>query len=181
MTFRSIALFIALGTVACADDQLADASFANTVDTFTIGDLEGTPIHIPSAYSVPDDRAIRTDVTGAFDFVYVLGDDGAHYLVPLDALGLGGRTSNPGLLTSTSTFDALTNPPSEGYLTDDSVSVAVGDVIVARSRIVCGLGVPQYARIEILSFDDLARTIRFRSLANINCGYRSLVTGIPTD
>ena len=41
------------------------------------------------------------------------------------------------------------------------------------------LGVPQYAKLEILSVNDVARTITFQALANNNCGYRSLKPGIP--
>lgn len=178
---RSFLLASTLLLLACADDQLPDATFENTVDVFTLASLEGTPVHLPSAFSVADDRTVRTDVSAAFDFVYLLGDDGTNYLVPLDALGLGGRTSNPGLQKITTTFETMVSPPSEGYVTDDSVVVAVGDVIVARSRIVCNLGVPQYGKLEILSFNAASRTVEFKALSNINCGYRSLITGTPSD
>jgi hypothetical protein len=40
--------------------------------------------------------------------------------------------------------------------------------------------VPAYGKLEILSFDADNRTISFRVLANLNCGYKGLEPGIPT-
>jgi hypothetical protein len=171
-------LVLALLLTACGDNRLGDAFFENTVDTLTIASLEGTPVSAPSAYSIPDDRLVRPDLTTGFDFVY-LDSGGRRLLIPLDALGLGGRSSNPGLQPSSTAFDALVDPPTSGYVTDDSVAVAVGDVLVARSRIACVLSVPQYAKLEVLSIDQVARTMTFRVVANTNCGYRQLGPGIP--
>ena len=50
---------------------------------------------------------------------------------------------------------------------------------MVRSRIVCSIGVPEYAKVEILSVDDVARTMTLRALANTNCGYKSLKPGLP--
>lgn len=169
---------IALGLGACADDQLPDAFYENRVETFTIGALHGTPVSVPSAYSIVENRAVRTDQTSAFDFAFVR-EGGRNLLVPLDAIGLGSRTSNPGLQQSSQGFDLLTNPPGDGYVTSDSVQIAVGDVLVARSRIACYLGVPQYAKLQIKAIDNVVGTVTFDAVANINCGYRSLVLGLP--
>jgi hypothetical protein len=57
-----------------------------------------------------------------------------------------------------------------------------GSVLILRSRIVCsGLGVPLYGKLEVLSFDDTPgnRRITFQALANQNCGYKSLLPGLP--
>lgn len=178
MTRRWCLAVATLAVAACGDLQLPDAVYENTVDTLTLGSLTGLPVSIPAAYAITDDRVVRTDQSSAFDFAYLLQGD-RHLLLPLDAIGLGARTSNPGLQTSSLAFDALLDPPSDGYVTDDSVEVAVGDVLVARSRLACYLGVPEYAKLQILGFDDQAGTVTFQVLANVNCGYRSLVLGIP--
>jgi hypothetical protein len=34
---------------------------------------------------------------------------------------------------------------------------------------------------EILQIDGAARTVTLRLMANLNCGYRDLVEGIPVD
>jgi len=42
------------------------------------------------------------------------------------------------------------------------------------------LGIPYYAKMQVLFIDDAARAIRFRILTDINCGYRGLQPGLPT-
>ena len=49
---------------------------------------------------------------------------------------------------------------------------------MVRSRVVCGtLGVPLYAKIEIIGFED--RLVHLKTLANVNCGYKDLTPGVP--
>jgi hypothetical protein len=163
---------------ACADDDLPEPTFENAVTSFTLGSLHATPVVLPSAFSIPDNRLVRTDQSPSFDFVYLRAGD-RDLLVPLDALGLGSRTSNPGLQLSTLSFDLLVDPPSDGYVTTDSLEVSVGDVIVARSRVACYLGVPQYAKLQVTAIDPGAGTLTFDAVANVNCGYRSLALGLP--
>jgi hypothetical protein len=56
----------------------------------------------------------------------------------------------------------------------------VNQVYLARSSVVCTtFGVPVYAKLHILSFDDADREITFEVLANRNCGFRNLQPGLP--
>jgi hypothetical protein len=49
---------------------------------------------------------------------------------------------------------------------------------MVRSRVVCtALGVPLYAKIQILKFQD--STLTFEVLADKNCGYKDLAPGLP--
>jgi hypothetical protein len=58
--------------------------------------------------------------------------------------------------------------------------LAVGNVFVARSRIVCSaLSVPLYGKLRILELDATARTVTFEILADQNCGYVGLEPGLP--
>jgi hypothetical protein len=175
---RSI-LPLCLLVVAACGDELFPASFENFEDEVVLGALIGTAPPIPSGYSISDARTVRTDLSASFDFAYVIDAAGKHFLVPIDALGLGSSSSNPGLLKSAEAFASITSAPNNGYVTSDSIEVAVGDVLVGRSRLSCFLGVPQYAKIEVMALDAAAKTIRLKVLANINCGYRSLAPGIP--
>lgn len=174
-------LAVAIAAAACSGNQLYPAQLANAVDTVTLGALNGADLRWPAAYSVADGLPIRTDQSAAFDFVYTIDRAGRHVLLPLQVLGLGSSGStDPGLQKVTVTFDNLASAPSSGYLPSDTLPIAVGDVIAARSRIACSLGVPEYAKLQILSFDDAQRTMKMQVLANVNCGYRSLTTGVPT-
>ncbi|MBA2292853.1 MAG: hypothetical protein H0W15_10415 [Gemmatimonadales bacterium] len=168
-----------LALAACNDNQLPLASIDNVVDTVTLGALVGADITIPAAYSIPEARTIRTDQSAGFDFAYlVVGSRSV--LVPLAGLGLNGGSTPPGLQRSNESFANLKSAPSNGYLVTDSLDIAAGDVFAARSRIVCFLGVPQYAKLRVIDFDAARRTVRLEVLANTNCGYRGLEVGIPT-
>ena len=181
MTIRRALLpLAAFSLAACSDLNLPDAVFPNVIDTLVLSSITETPVNEASAYSIPDSRLLRTDLSANFVFAF-LRDGGRHLIVPLDGFNLGGRSTNPGLIGTTEGFDQIVDPPSNGYNTTDSVEVAVGDVLIARSRILCFLGVPQYAKLEVLAFDDAARTMTFRVVANTNCGYRSLALGIPNE
>jgi len=82
-------------------------------------------------------------------------------------------------VSRTESFEAITTPPSGGYMTEAAVPIAAGQRYVVRSRITCNLGVPKYAKLEILGFDESLRIVTFRVLANDNCGFRSLEPGLP--
>lgn len=168
-----------LFTVACGN-QLFPASFANVEEDVILGSLTSTPLSIPSGYSIPDGRTVRTEISSAFDFAYVINGEGRHFLVPLDALGLGSSNFNPGLLRSGIAFESIMEAPVNGYSTSDSTAIAVGDVLIGRSRIVCSLGVPQYVKLEVMELNAELQTVRLRAMPNVNCGFRALVPGIPT-
>lgn len=172
--------------VACGSDvNLAPASIPNVVDTITLGSLNGSPVSLPSAYSVADGVAVRTDITSAFDFAYNVDTTGRHVFLTLEVMRLTSTEgSGPGLQPTSKPFDQLTSAPSNGWITGDTIVVDSGTVLYLRSRIICGgLGVPLYGKLEVLSLDDTPgnQTITFQALANENCGYKSLLPGLPRD
>jgi hypothetical protein len=177
-----IFILLALGSSACSDSNaLPDATVANVERSDTLWALEGTPVTTPSGYSVDGGRRVRTDLFVDFDFAYNVTPAGEHLFLPLAALGIDTATAaKPGFILRTESFEAITTPPSNGYITDVAVPIAVGQRYVVRSRIICQqLGVPKYAKMEILSFDEAARLVAFRILTNDNCGFRSLEPGLP--
>lgn len=186
LTYPVLTLVVASLVAACAQDaQLAPASVPNVVDTITLGALNSSPVSRPSAYSVADGNAVRTDITAAFDFAYDVDATGRHVFLTLEVMRLSNTSgSGPGLQFSPVPFDQVTSAPSNGWITADTVVVDSGSVLTLRSRIVCGgLGVPLYGKLEVLSIDDTPgdRTITFAALANENCGYKSLLPGLPRD
>ncbi len=164
---------------ACDDSQLGDAGTANVVDTVTLGALNGAALTVPAAFSVTTGVAVRTDQSSAFDFAYDIVPGKGPSLLPLAALGLGtGGGANPALQKVNVSFDNLREGPSNNWGQTDTLPIAVGNVIAARSRISCFLGVPQYAKFEVLAFNEVAKTVSLKVLANVNCGYRNLEPGI---
>jgi hypothetical protein len=178
-----------LAATACGDSNgLADPIFTNIVDTVTLGALVGTPITVPSAFSVTGlpnvtirGVPVRSDQTSAFDFAFNIETGGRPVFLPLSVLGLGSQTAaDPGLRGTALAFADILSAPADGYVSQDTVPFAVGDRLVMRSRIACGLlGVPQYGKLEVLSLDETERTVTFQVLTNNNCGYKELTPGLP--
>lgn len=171
------------GIAACSPNALEPADTSNEVDTFTMGALDGSLLRDPSAFDITLGLPVRTDQTSGFDFIYNVDSAGRHVLLPLHAIAGLGVTSgvNPGFIVeSTMTFEAITSAPSNNYVTDDTLVITPGEVLIGRSRVACYLGVPQYGKFQILSFDDSARTMQIESLSDINCGYKNLQPGVPT-
>ena len=100
--------------------------------------------------------------------------------LPRAALDIDTATAvKPGFQIRTESFEAITLAPSNGYITDVPVPIALGQRYVVRSRVTCQIGVPKYAKMEILSFNEQTRIVSFRILTNDNCGFRSLEPGFP--
>ncbi len=172
------------GMVSACDDpnSLADATVPNVIDTVTVFALEGTAVTSPSGYSITDARPVRTDQRPDFDFAFNLGPGDIPWLLPPGALGLAQELSlEPGLLEPSDDFDGISIAQLNGYRTSDTLTVSIGQTLLARSRIACSLGVPLYMKLRILTFDLVARSVTFEALANRNCGYRGLQPGLPDD
>jgi hypothetical protein len=163
--------------------SLNPAVIENRVDTVVVWAANGTPIFRPSGYSIAARTTVRLDQGGNFDFIYRIDAAGRPVFLPLAAIAATGRTiGNPGFQVSTTRFDDITVGQQLNYVTNDTVHIAAGEVFFARSEVssACTLGIPYYAKLEILAFDDTERAVTFRILSNINCGYRGLTIGLPT-
>jgi len=162
--------------------SLAAPIYENRVDTVRVWAASQTPIFRPSGYSITFRQVQRLDQVATFDFLYDVDAAGQRVFLPFEAVAHTGRLAgNPGLQATPTPFEAITEAQQLGYLTTDTIPVAVGQVFYARSVIDpnCGLGIPYYAKVKVLAFDDTDRSVQFEVLANINCGYRSLVIGLP--
>jgi hypothetical protein len=179
---RPLLQLLALAALAaCGDeDSLPDPTSRNIVDTVTVGSLTDTPITTASGFSVSA-GAIRTDLDPGFDFAYDIDgppETGLKVILPRAVLGItSSGTAEPGVMRREESFDDIDVAPSNGYVTDSAVTVALGERYVVRSRVVCDLGVPIYAKVEIIGFED--NSLVLKRLKNVNCGYRSLEPGLP--
>jgi hypothetical protein len=171
-------------SAACSDpNALANSAIENALDTNVIYSLATGPLTQPVAYSVNARGAVRIyDVGTNFEFAFSMDSSGKAVFLPLDVLNLaGGSSLKPGLLKSTTSFDAMTKAPQNGYVTSDTIAVAEGERYFIRTGInTCSsLGVPLYAKLEILDLDTASQTVKMQVVANENCGYRSLKLGLP--
>jgi hypothetical protein len=183
-SLRPILFAGAVTVSACSDSNgLPDPNVPNAERTDTLWALVGTPVSTPSGYSVDGVHRVRTDLSVDFDFAYDMLPDGRHVFLPRAALGIDtANTVNPGFRPRTESFEAITQAPSDGYVTEDPVVIAMGDRYVVRGRVTCTtIGVPKYAKLEVLTFVEASRIVIFRVLANDNCGFRGLEPGLPDE
>jgi hypothetical protein len=179
-----VTCLLLLAVTACSDDNgLPDPTITNVERTETLYALEETPVGTASAYALEGSRQVRTDVSIDFDFAFNLEPGGQHVFLPRAVLGIDSLASvKPGLLASTESFEGITTAPSNGYLTDQVIPIALGERYLVRGRVTCvSLGLPKYAKLEVVAFDDVARTVTFRVLTDDNCGFKGLQPGLPAN
>jgi len=175
-----------VGIAACNDpNALPDATEPNLTDTVTVFAIDRTPIMEPSGFSIDIGNPVRLDLFPAFDFAYNV-QSGQDWLYTPRSLGMPRSNLDAGILpqgtaVSGSQWEQITEAPFDGYLTTDSVTAAVGNTYVIRSRVICSIGVPRYGKIEILEINSDPDTLSmtFQVLLNQNCGYRGLEPGVP--
>lgn len=148
--------------------------------------LRGTVIDLPSGYDVVIREPARTDRADPFDFAFDIDADGAALVYPRGALGL---TRQSGVLLSEDAFGEIDEAPLEDYGLEAAVAVEEGTVFVIRSRAETGgivscpffVGaLPRYGKFRVLAVDPTERSLTLEALVNVNCGYRGLQPGIPT-
>ena len=130
----------------------------------------------PSAFSWIVLSTVRTDQSSQWDFAFALEQDSTAQLFPRGAVL--DQPSTAGLQIVPVSFEGLTRAPEFGYVTDEPVTVQVGDVLAAVSRRQCGsLALVRYGKLEILEIDLVRGQLTFKQLANPNCENPNLVPG----
>jgi hypothetical protein len=175
-----LALLLAAALSACGDANiLPPATVPSHVDTLALWAVTGTDIVHPSAFDLLNDQVVRTDRTASFDFVFDVVGDTMPVLIPRGGVGL---SPDGGLQRAGVQWDTLVVAPRDGYDAQRPVRLALGAVVIARSRTqTCnfGLSAGLYAKLQPLDIDLQNRRMVIRILVDQNCGYRGLETGIP--
>lgn len=178
---RALALAaLMLLSVTCSDDfGLPPAQSPNVVDTLTMFAIEGTAIGAPSALNLPLGVLVRTDRSADFDVALNFVAEGP-VLLPTGAMGFSEESA---IRRMTVPFEEVRVAPSSGYITDEPVPVAAGDVFVVRSRPLRCFGNTRlfyYGKLGVLGVDAGARTVTLQVLVDRNCAFRGLEPGLPT-
>src|SRR6266516_1565663 len=165
MRYVTLLLLACSLTAACGNPSGLAAYISNKPDTVTIYALSGTPVALPSGYSIPAQTAGRA------------------LLLPTGALKLGQQS---GLQISTQQFDSIKFAPTGGYNLDSAQVLTDSTVLIAHSTLVtCSFGVSTYyyAKLHVLAIDTTSgpngRRLQFVILADLNCGFRGLQEGLP--
>jgi hypothetical protein len=181
-----ILAFLACAAIASCGNPLGlpPAFISNAVDTVSLYALSGTPVSLPSGYSIIGRHAIRTDQGLPFDFAFDFDSTGQAVLLPTGALKLGKQS---GLQTSAQPFDSIKLAPTSNYNLNSAQVVDSNSVLILHSSTVtCSFNIPAvyYAKLHVLEIDTLSTSpkrlrIDFEILDDLNCGYRGLEAGVP--
>ncbi len=184
LMFGLVVVGVVLFSAGC-DNTLAlpPATVSNVVDTVTLSALQGTSINSASGFDVTLGLTARTDrQSEGFDIAFDIDDEGRGLIFTTGALGLDERS---GIQTSKDAFGDIMIAPLEDYQLDSALVVAVDSVFIVRSRpsslgCVFFLGrLPRYGKFHVLDVNLETREITLENLVNVNCGYRSLESGVP--
>jgi hypothetical protein len=184
MRYFILAFLACVAIVSCGDPLgLPPAFISNTVDTVLVYALSGTPVSLPSGYSIVGKRAVRTDQGLPFDFAFDFDSTRQAVLLPTGALKMGKAS---GLQISAQDFDSIKIAPTSNYNVDSAQVVNLNSVLILHSSSVnCSFNIPAvyYAKLHVLDIDTTStptgRWIRFEILNDLNCGYRGLEKGVP--
>src|SRR5258706_10228132 len=89
MRYLTLLLLACSLAAACGNPNGLTAYISNTPDTVSLYALSGTPVALPSGYSIPARSAVRTDAASSFDFAFDIDTAGRAPAVPPRALGPG--------------------------------------------------------------------------------------------
>ena len=171
----------AAAAVGCGNPLgLPGAFITNRTDTVSLYALSGTPVYQPSGYSIAARSAVRTEQSVPFDFAFDIDTAGRALLYPTGALKLGTQS---GLQISAQDFDSVLIAPTANYHLDTALVVTANSVVIAQSTsVTCSFGILAYyyAKLHVLAIDSVARRMDFEILTDINCGYRGLNSGLPS-
>ena len=184
-----IAALMLVATSCKVDSTLPPASIPVAQQQITLYALTGTPVSTPSGYNMVQLGEVRTNVSNNFDFVMDIGIDSTFgvgnngdtviVLLPRGAVGF---VEDGGLQWTAMAFDSVYVAPVTGYEQLKPTRIRQGDVVLAASRRqTCdnASSHPRYAKLNIQTVDLVARSVVILVVIDPNCGYRSLISGIP--
>ena len=185
------ATFAAAAILACGDPNAPVARFPNYADTLGLYALNGAPRGAPTAIhlirGVGSSSGVATDGSFTFDVAVDIDAAGRPVLYPVRALAAPflGR-HRVGIRRESRPFDSITEAPTDGYTHDSLAVVAIGEVVLIESTDpdatqACFGNAVIYAKMVVDSITASTRRVFVRITADPNCGFRSLVPGVPTE
>lgn len=187
-----LAILAAISAVAlldaCGDPTNLKATLPTSVDSLSVFALSGTPPAYPSGVSIVARQPVRVDGFASFDVAFDINASGQAVIYPVKlVVATPGGTRPVGLQRSAGTFETVTEAPKSGYQSDSALVMSTGDVVVVQaahnaSNDLCQFAFNPniYAKFSVDSVSLASRMIFFKLGVDLNCGFRSFATGIPT-
>ena len=183
-----IAAAAALVQCGGSDSFLTPANFENVDRQYELWALTGSSAARPAGYQFASESLVRPQIlpNGAlnFDVAFDITADGKVLVLPARAVVPLPPVPPPtiGFARQPGAYEQLQRATDKGYVADSAVVLAIGETITIRLiNSGCVYGEPFYAKLTIDDINVAERRLLMRTLVNRNCGYRSLLAGIPKD
>lgn len=173
---------------ACSgEDPFAPkAAFETALDSYVVYPLTGTSPLLPTALNFTTRSAVRPAVASDgslnFDLAFDVDAQGRVVLTPPKLVATGSRfTPVVGLQLVATPFDTLGTAPKGTYRTDSVTVVSPRQTVVveAITAVCSSVSAPLYAKLVVDSVVGPSRAIYLRARVDPNCGFRSLLPGLP--
>lgn len=182
--FRALALVATLGLAASCAEPFDTGAQRSTVDVpLEAWAMTGSPPSYPTAFLVPQATVVRADAAGSFDLAFDIDPSGRLVVLPVSHVVMpltGARRI--GLLRSTEAYNTIIEAPLTGWAYDSTITVNPGGAFLVRVQTqFCQFDIRQdiYAKFFVDSVLPAERRVKLTARINPNCGFRSLLIGIP--
>lgn len=180
-----VALAIAgvTGLGACDDPFAPRAQGANIDQSFELWALTGGPVSFPSAIIVPAASTSRLDPAGSFDLAFDIDSNGRALVYPVSSVVSpisGSREVQ--FLRGDGPYNTIVEAPRTGWTTDSVLVVNAGQSFLVKvTTLYCQYDIRQqvYAKFLVDSVIPAERRLKISGRINPNCGFRSLLSGLP--
>jgi hypothetical protein len=180
-----VAAGFALAVATACGPGATGASFQTAIDTLTIFAINGTAPSDPSALDMASGGIVVPNGTCNFDFAFDINaaNNAVIYPVRFICTDLGAATRQVGLQRSAVPFDSVQYAPLHGYVFDSAMVMLPGQTLLLATLApgcVTFSDPALYAKLVLDSINLQNRTIFARADIDPNCGFRSLLPGLPT-
>lgn len=182
-----ILLGFAASIAACKGFTAIDASFQNVTATDTVYALNGGPPNSDNSFNFFQGITNRADQGFGFDLAFDIDNAGNAVIIPARVLAT--NFSNPssiGLQRATTSFEAISEAPRDGYRADTAMTVGVGQAVIIEvhdinSCLYALKGQSYFSKLVVTEVDPVLKRIAFMVTVNRNCGFHSFAPGLPRD
>ncbi len=171
------------GTAACDDPFKITADSPNIDASFELWAMSGSPAAYPAGILVPQASVVRLDAAGSFDLAFDIDADGRLIVYPVGTVvsPIAGTRAIE-FQRGVGAYNAIVEAPRTGWQADSSLTVNEGQAFLVKvTTLFCQYDFQQqvYAKFFVDSVIPAERRIKLSGRVNPNCGFRSLLSGVP--
>ncbi|MDE3171747.1 MAG: hypothetical protein KGN74_01625 [Gemmatimonadota bacterium] len=177
---------LALLCAGCGALSAPKAQFPNTATDFTVYALNGAPASTPAGIDFLTGSPVAVDNNLQFNVALDIDSAGRIVVYPARKVANGlSAVIRIGLQKIDTPYDNYTIATKSGYTPDSTLVVPVGATVAVNvyDTSTCtaySLGTSYYGKFVVDSVNPSLRAMYVRLVADPNCGYVSLMPGIPT-